>query len=99
MTDDDLRRVFEATGEDIVDAGFARRVVTKIERLQRRRRRVLGAAAAVGTFITVPALLRAHEFIVPLLGSPAHAAGQMVGVIALSAAAIAIWLFSLTAEG
>jgi hypothetical protein len=99
MTDDDLRRVFEIAHEDVVDAGFARRVVAKIERLQRRRRFVLGTAAVIGSVLTVPALLRAYEFIVPLTWSPAHAAGQLVGVIALSAAAIAIWLFSLTAEG
>jgi hypothetical protein len=98
VTDDNLRRAFEQTHEDVVDAGFARRVVAKVNGLRRRRRLVLGAAAAMGTFITVPALLRAHEFIVPLTW-PAHAAGQLVGVIALSAAAIAIWLFSLTAEG
>ena len=99
MTDDDLRRAFEATHEDVADAGFARRVVAEIERQQRRRRLVLGAAAAIGTVIAVPALLRAQEFIVPLTWSPGHEAGQLLGVIALSAAAITVWLLSLTAEG
>ena len=113
-SDEPIRRLFGHGHTDIVDDGFAREVMRRVERLRRRRRLVLSAAVLAGAALAVPALL-------PGLAALAHGivgvewaglvrgletaptigaaiAGGAANIAALCAFAAAVWLVSVGAE-
>jgi len=66
MSDDDaLQRLFR--DGDVADEGFTRTVMLRVNHLRRRRRVVLGSAAAVGAAVAVPALWHAWPALVTAL--------------------------------
>ncbi len=97
MSDDDaLQRLFR--DDDVSDDGFTRIVMLRINRLRRRRRVVLGSAAAVGAAVAVPALWHA----LPALATTAswtHLVGaSALSVTALCVSAAALWVVTVSVE-
>jgi hypothetical protein len=98
MADEDaLRQLFIAAENDVVDDGFTRKVMQRVDRLRRRRRLVLGGAAAVGATVAVPAL---WQVVQTLAVAPWT---QIVGASAINATALyvgaaALWVISVAVE-
>jgi hypothetical protein len=97
MSDDDaLQRLFR--DGDVADEGFTRTVMLRVNHLRRRRRVVLGSAAAVGAAVAVPALWHA----LPALATAApwtHLFGaSALGVTALCVSAAALWVVTVSVE-
>lgn len=99
MSDEEvLRQLFQATRDDVEDDGFTRGVMQRVDRLRRRRRLVLGSAAAVGAAVSVPALWQAVQTLAVAVPW-AHLANQsVINATALCVGAAALWVLSITAE-
>ncbi len=92
MSDEEtLRQLFQATRDDVVDDGFTRGVMQRVDRLRRRRRLVLGSAAAVGAAVSVPALWQAVQTLAVVPWT--HLANQsVINATVLCVGAAALWV-------
>lgn len=92
-------QLFQATRDDVADDGFTRGVMQRVDRLRRRRRLVLGSAAAAGAAIAVPALWQAIQSLAVAVpwAHLASAPGFNVTVLCVSAAALGALSISVEA--
>jgi hypothetical protein len=99
MSDEEvLRQLFQAAHDDVVDDGFTRSVMQRVELLRRRRRLVLGSAAAVGAAVAVPALWQVVQTLAVAVPWAHLASVSAFNVTVLCLSAAALWLLSISAE-
>jgi hypothetical protein len=99
MSDEDaLRQLFQDARPEADDDGFTKDVMQRVDRLRRRRRYVIGGAAALGAAVAVPALLPAMQALAASAPWAHFAATPAVNVVALCLFAAAVWLVSVGVE-
>ena len=100
MSDEEaLRRLFQATQhDDVVDNGFTRGVMQRVDRVRRRRRLVLGSAAAAGAAVAVPALWQAFQALVVAVPWAHLANASAFNATVLCVGAAALWVVSISVE-
>jgi hypothetical protein len=99
MSDEEaLRRLFQATHDDVVDDGFTHGVMQRVDRLRRRRHLVLGSAAAVGAVVAVPALWQAMQTLAVAVPWAHLASASALNATVLCVGAAALWVLSISVE-
>ncbi len=99
MSDEDaLRQLFREARPEVADAGFARDIVQRIDRMQRRRRVVLGTAATAGAVVAVPAVFPAVHALATSETWMHFAGAPAINIVALCACAVSLWLVSVCVE-